>query len=83
MLTSDTQFVGLVIVVIFYFPPPRVNSQGMSTKEILSQIDYIGGILSIGGMLLFMMGSEYILITKKPSVLTSCPLPSAMGRISV
>ncbi|EME89075.1 uncharacterized protein MYCFIDRAFT_185508 [Pseudocercospora fijiensis CIRAD86] len=51
--------IGLVIVVFFYFPPPRVNSQGMSKKEVLRQIDYIGGILSVGGMLLFMMGMQW------------------------
>ncbi|KAF7197066.1 Trichothecene efflux pump TRI12 [Pseudocercospora fuligena] len=52
-------FIGLAIVVIFYFPPPRVNSQGMSSREVLRQIDYIGGILSVGGMLLFMMGMQW------------------------
>lgn len=48
-------FIGLVMTTIFYFPPPRVNSEGLSTKEVLQQIDYIGGILSVGGMLLFMV----------------------------
>ncbi|KXT00240.1 hypothetical protein AC578_1224 [Pseudocercospora eumusae] len=52
-------FIGLAIVVIFYFPPPRVNSQGMSSREVLRQIDYIGGLLSVGGMLLFMMGMQW------------------------
>lgn len=51
--------IGLVLTAIFYHPPPRVNSQGMSTKEILGQIDYIGGILSVAGMLLFMMGLQW------------------------
>jgi hypothetical protein len=31
---------------------------GMSRKEILRQIDYVGGILSIGGMILFMAVSR-------------------------
>ncbi|KAI9709983.1 MAG: hypothetical protein M1820_003061 [Bogoriella megaspora] len=51
--------VGLVMVVFFYFPPPRVNSQGLTRKEVLAQIDYIGGFLSIAGMLLFMMGLQW------------------------
>lgn len=38
-------FIGLAFVVIFYFPPPRVNSQGMSSREVLRQIDYIGQYL--------------------------------------
>lgn len=50
-------FIGLLMVAIFYFPPPRVNSEGLSTKEVLRQIDYIGGILSVGGMLLFMVSN--------------------------
>lgn len=48
--------VGFIMTAIFYFPPPRVNSQGLTKKEILSQIDYVGGFLSISGMLLFMAG---------------------------
>lgn len=35
---------GLFLTLIFYFPPPRVNSQGLSKKEIISQIDFVGGI---------------------------------------
>ena len=44
--------VGLIMTAIFYFPPPRVNSQGLSRKEIISQIDFVGGFLSIVGFLL-------------------------------
>lgn len=43
-------FIGLLMTLIFYFPPPRVNSQGLSRREVLLQIDYIGGMLSISGM---------------------------------
>jgi MFS family permease len=43
-------FIGLVLVAVFYFPPPRVNSQGMTRKQVLAEIDYIGGFLSISGM---------------------------------
>ncbi len=46
------------MTAVFYFPPPRVNSTGMSRKEILAQIDYIGGILSVVGMILFMAVSS-------------------------
>ncbi|KAK3057047.1 hypothetical protein LTR09_002085 [Extremus antarcticus] len=52
-------FIGLVMTAVFYFPPPRVNSTGMSRKEILAQIDYIGGILSVVGMILFMAGMQW------------------------
>lgn len=52
-------FVGLVLTVIFYHPPPRQNSAGLSRKETLRRIDYIGGILSIFGMLLFMVSRHH------------------------
>tara|TARA_R110002003_G_scaffold878_2_gene21706 strand:+ start:1062 stop:2402 length:1341 start_codon:yes stop_codon:yes gene_type:complete len=52
-------FIGLVLTAVFYHPPPRVNSQGMTRKQILAEIDYVGGFLSISGMLLFMMGMQW------------------------
>lgn len=47
-------FIGLVLTVVFYHPPPRVNSVGMSRKQVLAEIDYVGGLLSVSGMILFM-----------------------------
>src|ERR1700753_4376479 len=52
-------FIGLVLTVFFYFPPPRVNSAGLTNKEIISQIDFVGGFLSIAGMILFMAGMQW------------------------
>ncbi|KAI4605875.1 hypothetical protein J4E80_010408 [Alternaria sp. BMP 0032] len=52
-------FIGLVLTFVFYHPPPRVNSVGMSRREVLAQIDYIGGFLSVAGMILFMMGMQW------------------------
>ncbi|KIX04561.1 uncharacterized protein Z518_05431 [Rhinocladiella mackenziei CBS 650.93] len=52
-------FIGLVMTAIFYFPPPRVNSEGLSRKEIINKIDYVGGFLSISGMILFMMALQW------------------------
>ncbi len=51
-------FIGLVMTAIFYHPPPRPNSQGLTRREIINQIDFVGGLLSIAGMLLFMMGLQ-------------------------
>ncbi|KAF2810561.1 MFS multidrug transporter-like protein [Mytilinidion resinicola] len=59
LLAGLWAFIGFVLTAIFYFPPPRVNSQGLSRREILHQIDYVGGFLSISGMLLFMMGMQW------------------------
>jgi hypothetical protein len=47
------------MTIIYYRPPPRVNSQGLSRSEIIAQIDFVGGFLSISGMLLFMMGMQW------------------------
>lgn len=52
-------FIGLALTAFFYFPPPRAMTVGMSRREILRRIDYVGGLLSIGGLLLFMMGVQW------------------------
>ncbi|PVH97455.1 MFS general substrate transporter [Periconia macrospinosa] len=52
-------FIGLALTAIFYHPPPRPNSKGMSRKKILAEIDYVGGFLSVSGMILFMMGMQW------------------------
>ena len=51
--------VGLIMTIIFYFPPPRVNSKGLTKMEIIKQIDFVGGFLSITGMLVFMAGLQW------------------------
>jgi len=45
-----------LITAIFYFPPPRVNSTGLSKRDVLSRIDWVGGVLSIAGTILFVAG---------------------------
>lgn len=51
--------VGTLLVAFFYFPPPRLNSKGMTNKQILAEIDWIGGFLSIMGSILFMAGLQW------------------------
>lgn len=51
--------IGFFMVFFFYFPPPRVNSIGLTKREIVSQIDFVGGFLSISGMILFMAGMQW------------------------
>ncbi|KAL9107004.1 MAG: hypothetical protein Q9227_008040 [Pyrenula ochraceoflavens] len=51
--------VGFLATLVFYFPPPRVNSRGLTRKEVLAEIDFIGGFLSIVGMILFMAGLNW------------------------
>ena len=50
--------VGLFATAFFYFPPPRVNSLGLTRREIVRQIDFVGGLLSIGGIICFLMGLQ-------------------------
>lgn len=47
------------MTICFYFPPPRVNSKGLTKMEIVKQIDFVGGFLSITGMLVFMAGLQW------------------------
>lgn len=51
--------IGFFLTLIFYFPPERANSIGLNTKEILKRIDWLGGFLSIGGMIMFMAGMQW------------------------
>jgi hypothetical protein len=48
--------VGFVMTAIFYFPPPRVNSTGLTRREVIQQIPFVSGFLSIVGMILFIAG---------------------------
>lgn len=52
-------FIGLVMTAVFYFPPPRANSSGLTRRETINQIDFVGGLLSVAGMILFMMGMQW------------------------
>lgn len=50
---------GLLITILFYYPPPRVNSEGLSKKEIIRRIDFVGGFLSITGLIVFLAGLQW------------------------
>lgn len=58
-LCGGWAFIGFITTALFYFPPPRLNSEGYSKWKTLSRIDYVGGILSIGGFLLLLMGLQF------------------------
>lgn len=48
--------VGLVLVVFCYESPVR---KSRPAKEILREVDYMGGFLSTAGVVLFMMGMQW------------------------
>lgn len=50
--------IGLVLVTFCYKDPPRPPN-ALSRKETFRQIDFVGGILSTGGVLCFMMGMQW------------------------
>ena len=49
---------GLLGCIFFYKDPPRLT-EGYSRREILRQVDWVGGFLSIGGITTFMMGCQW------------------------
>ncbi|RAK74778.1 putative MFS drug efflux pump [Aspergillus fijiensis CBS 313.89] len=50
---------GLLATALFYFPPPRVNSEGLSKAEVICRIDFVGGFLSISGLIVFLAGLQW------------------------
>lgn len=52
-------FIGFALTFIFYHPPPREITVGLTRRQVLARIDYVGGFLSITGFLLFMMALQW------------------------
>jgi MFS family permease len=59
LLCGAWSFIGLVLTVIFYFPPPRATTVGLSRGEIVRRIDFVGGFLSTAGLILFTAGVQW------------------------
>jgi MFS family permease len=59
LIVGVLALVALVIIAIWYKPPPRENSLGLSRREILGRIDYVGSVLSIGGVTIFLVGLNW------------------------
>jgi hypothetical protein len=57
ILVGVWNLLGLIFVAVFYKDPPVRHRP--TKMEILKKVDYIGGVLSIGGCLLFMMGMQW------------------------
>ena len=70
---------GLLMTLMFYFPPPRINSKGFSRMQIIRQIDFVGGFLSISGMLLLMAGLQWggYQVCERPQIV----LPARVERL--
>lgn len=50
--------IGLIMTFVFYHPDQRPNTEGQSRAEIIKQIDFVGGFLSVTGMITFMIGKH-------------------------
>jgi hypothetical protein len=70
ILVGVWNFLGLVFVLLLYKDPPRPADRE-SKSAILQRIDYVGGLLSIGGCLLFMMGMQWGAVQASHSSLAS------------
>ena len=51
--------ITLAILVVFYRPPPRVNSLGLTRREMIRRIDFVGGALIITGLVFFLVGLNW------------------------
>lgn len=58
ILIIDRNFVGLLLCIFCYRDPSRLTSE-YTAKDVLRQVDYIGGFLSTAGVTLFMMGLQW------------------------
>ena len=54
LIIGGWSFIGLVLTCAFYWPPPR--QIGLTRRELLRRIDYVGGFLSAAGVTLFLVG---------------------------
>jgi len=55
-LVGAWNFVGLIMVLFFYKDPARITRPA---REILGEVDWIGGAFSVPGVTLFMMGMQW------------------------
>ena len=51
--------IALVILAIFYKPPPRANAIGLSKRQCLQRMDFVGAFFGIGGVTVFLVGLNW------------------------
>ncbi|KAF2208594.1 hypothetical protein CERZMDRAFT_114565 [Cercospora zeae-maydis SCOH1-5] len=71
-------FIGFVVLYIGYKEPPRVNSLGLSRREMLKRIDFVGGFIFMAGVLLILVALN---VGGRDSPWTSAPtlVPLVLG----
>lgn len=83
ILVGVWNFLGLIFVVTLYKDPPR-RAGRESKSERLHRIDYVGGVLSISGILLFMMGLQWgaVQVRSDPGIQSLLTSASTLGVVS-
>ncbi|RMZ86398.1 hypothetical protein DV736_g6376, partial [Chaetothyriales sp. CBS 134916] len=54
---------AFALVAVWYRPPPRVNGLGLSRRQILSRVDFVGGGIAILSVLLILVGINITCLT--------------------
>lgn len=56
VVTTGWAAIGLVMAFLFYHPPPRIDAHAGEKSEVLKKTDWVGGFLSIAGLVLVEVG---------------------------
>ncbi|KAK0668606.1 major facilitator superfamily domain-containing protein [Cercophora samala] len=56
VVTTGWAAIGLVLAFLFYHPPPRIDAHSNEKSEVLKKTDWVGGFLSIAGLVLVEVG---------------------------
>lgn len=74
ILVGVWNFIGLLLVVFIYKDPAARYNKKRPAKDILKEVDYVGGVLSIIGITCFMMGMQWGAEQVSPACYSSRPL---------
>lgn len=47
--------ISLVLIAVFYRPPPRTNALGLTLREKIARIDFVGGFLLTCGLVFILV----------------------------
>lgn len=58
LIVAIWNLIGFFGLIFCYKPPPRHNADGLTKGEIIKRIDYVGTLLSVGGVTIFLVGLQ-------------------------
>ena len=59
VLVGIWSIIAFIVLAIWYHPPPRVNTEGLTTWQTVRRIDFVGSFLSLAGVILFLTGLNW------------------------